>query len=329
MAVTHYNSFREILSLFPYKSPNDINSFSTPIYSPNISILGLSYESDILISPISAYNQIIDFLLFPESTQSHRYLSRSRSPVSSSSSTSSLLFSNSSSFPSKNSKSLVSPRSNYKKGMSCSLSHLLVNYEEFLCTFTKYDKNHPLNPLLWMTSNDDTKNQNITFAIMMKSWHELSKSSEFQKMGYLEECSLNDILETTYIPSLYHDKDEIDYLKKYLEIIQYYSKSHSQLNGYCGNGGFTKACHSEGLTAIPSDRLEYCHLSLYRSKCNVMTIQNQKCYFHFNSTHDTNYHLESSPSASNQKNQHLTNSEYHLEKCDQNSYTIHRVQSII
>lgn len=316
MAVTHFNSFCEILSLFPYESPDNLYSFSTPLYSQNISILGLSYESDILISPSSAYHQIIKFLLgsIPKDLL-----------LSSSSSNSQLKPINTIT----ESKLPTEPRSKFKKGMTCLLSHVLVNFEELLCTFIRYDQNHLIYPLIWMTTNDDRNNQNITYTMMMKSWYELSNSYEFRKLGYLEECSLNDILQAKYIPSLYHDSNEINYLNKYLQIIQQFSSNEINLSfkpikGYCSTGGFTSSCRSEGIIAIPSDKLEYCHLSLYRSKCNIMTIHNQKCYFHQNIS--SNNFLSSESQLSTKYK--IKNNDYRLISCDENSYTLNRIEEL-
>lgn len=245
MAVTHYNSFLEILSLIP-DSPKE--TFLPLMSSPNVSILGLSYEADVLKNPQIAYQHILKFLNFPLSP--------------------------------------VLPASSLKKGMSCLLSSILVNYEELLCTFSRYDIHHQTHPIAWMAADDDLENDVYTYSKMMRSWKELSESSEYSAQGYLSECNLREII--TLLPSLQLDGIQSPSLRS---------------SGSCAVGGhLPPSCPRDNIQAIPPDRVdEFCLLSLYRSGCDLMTIRNGKCYLHSNRT-------DASPAV-------------RVESCEKESYT--------
>jgi hypothetical protein len=279
MAVKHYNSFLEILSLLPPQAFN--SSFPSLFYptsssspsSSSLSILGLSYEADILKDPLRAYRQIISFLTLSDSSSSQHI-----------------------------------PSSKYGKGMSCALSSMLINYEELLCTFLRYDLHHTTaEPISWMATDNDEDNDQISFTQMMKAWRGLSESVSFQQgEGYLSECNTEEILNS--LPAL---RLRSAALKSHtLRMMATSSRQY----GVCAVGGHQLPyCPPEGLEAIPSDRVnDFCAFSLARSKCDWATVQKGRCYLHSNRTETT---------------QGSVSGLLRFEPCDANSFTVDRKSS--
>lgn len=171
----------------------------------NVATLGMSYESNILGVAQRAFFQVSEFLGIPMS------------------------------------EGLSAPTA-AKKGMLCSLSDVLVNYEELQCSLRRWEKNHGLIPkdqprdpaaiasgnplgLSWMASEWD--NQSATFPLVMEAWGHLA--SVLGEDGRIAECSHSDLLDAS---------NEFP-LPRYF---QTHSSPRYQGVGICGVGGTTDTC---------------------------------------------------------------------------------------
>jgi hypothetical protein len=277
MAVKHYRAFLEILSLLPQTvNPSSVPSLlhhnsSSSTTSP-LAILGLSYEADILRDPLNAYRQIISFLALSDTN---------------------LLVSS------------QLPSSKYGKGMSCALSSMLINYEEILCTFLTYDhRNTDTEPISWMATDNDQDNGEVTFSQMMRAWKGLAESSDYQKEGFLSECSLEEILSS--LPAL---RLRSPVLRNHSAAMM---STSARRYGICAvDGHQLPSCPPHSLEAIPSDRVnDFCAFALARSECDWATIHKGRCSLHSNRT--------------------TTKTEQHrgpplrFESCDADSFTVRR-----
>ena len=147
MVSTHFEGFHQV--------SEEISGFKK-----KASLLGLSYEADILRVPKSAYKRIVRFLNLE----------------------------------------LHDPPVRHKKGMTCALSDLLINVEELRCSLFRWEQAHSkysneTGNLQWMSTDYD--DPSMTFERIMSSWKFLYfQLSADDYNRHISECSLEDIIHT-------------------------------------------------------------------------------------------------------------------------------------
>jgi hypothetical protein len=264
MAIDHYSGFREAMTTLS----QDTSVGSGPGHALGGRVLGLTYEADILTSPVTAYRQVIDFLHL--ATHADR-----------------------------------PPSAKHRKGMACPLGMLLVNLEELWCSLYRFEQQQlgrkqgqsgtgtgvetgaGSSILLWMAA--DTDNTAMTFDRMMSSWREVSEQLwEGEAGGHIAECSLADIDRlNAQTPGIITSVDSSPggWMSQEQRQGQRQRQGQGQgerQRGVCGVGGETSWCR--GVPAVPSDRPELCLLTARRAGCGGMTLKDGHCYLHANNS---------------------------------------------
>lgn len=199
----------------------------------DIKTLGISYEADILPNPMIAYSKIASFLQLKLTSSENE----------------------------------TALRSTHHKGLLCRLSEMLVNYDELSCTLKNFDQrnNVILNPLSWMSADDDMVE--VTFTYAMQSWRRLWETI---KWGRLTECSEEQLQRTsTYVRTVIAKMTPVN-----------------NGRGKCIAGGETALCRH--LPAIKGSSL-FCLLAMHRAGCDGFTFKNNNdCYLHSANVSDFN-----------------------------------------
>ena len=209
---------------------------STPfVINPHDFILGLSYEADILKDSRVAYQKVADFLNLTKDIEYNL------------------------------------PTAKHRKGMTCPLSMLLINYEELRCSLHRWDHmgGRELDDgdgLMWMSA--DVDRTDLSFERIMHSWRTLYEQLGQDENSYISECSLRDIVQ------LEKKESGLDSDAK----LSLESWRMAQDMGTCGVGGETSTCR--GISAVPGDRPELCLLTGKRAGCDGMTFKDRRCYLH-------------------------------------------------
>ena len=197
----------------------------------DIKTFGISYEADILPSPVRTYTKILSFLEL-NTTEAQR---------------------------------TAAEHSMHHKGLLCTLSDMLVNYDELICTLNKFDEKilerygveEKKYALSWMSADKDS--DAVSFEVAMRSWKRLWDSIQW---GYLKECSGNELRASSqFVSTAYVRTSSADHGK-----------------GMSGSGGQTQECKT-----VPAAERNpfFCMIAMHRLRCDTMTMKSGKdCILH-------------------------------------------------